>query len=249
MCNLPFAFFSNSKLTPILIGTILAVCYGSEINRDIVQQQLSLEILLTFLKSSKTSLFHSTHSSNTNKVKKEIKDLSEKTKAKFIKRLKNDDKLEFDSQRSTRQMFLPKSFFSPSAKGMLALKKLDSILPSPPTFKTTKQGKKIYCSTIQSPIATPPHAQCSRVSKSLEFVDGTSRSMYGVSNASVTRRNIISPKLSSRNFNINDGSSNEVIEPLPIAFALQNRFPEGLWSYAEDFFSSNIWMEQLVKSL
>ncbi|XP_057869266.1 uncharacterized protein LOC131076214 isoform X1 [Cryptomeria japonica] len=56
ICDLPFAFFSDPQLTPVLVGTLLAVCYGCEQNRDVVQQELSMDMLLVLLKSSKQDL-------------------------------------------------------------------------------------------------------------------------------------------------------------------------------------------------
>lgn len=54
ICDLPFAFFSDPLLMPALVGTLLAVCYGSEQNRDVVREELSMEMLLSLLKSSRT---------------------------------------------------------------------------------------------------------------------------------------------------------------------------------------------------
>eukprot|EP00252_Welwitschia_mirabilis_P014058 TRINITY_DN31081_c0_g1_i1.p1 TRINITY_DN31081_c0_g1~~TRINITY_DN31081_c0_g1_i1.p1 ORF type:complete len:1920 (+),score=403.73 TRINITY_DN31081_c0_g1_i1:313-6072(+) len=56
ICDLPFAFFSDPQLTPILVGTLLAVCYGCEQNRNVVQQELSMDMLLVLLKSSKQDM-------------------------------------------------------------------------------------------------------------------------------------------------------------------------------------------------
>lgn len=56
ICDLPFAFFSDHLLIPVLIGTLLAVCYGSEQNRDVVRQELSMEMILSLLKSAKNEL-------------------------------------------------------------------------------------------------------------------------------------------------------------------------------------------------
>ncbi|XP_024529909.1 uncharacterized protein LOC9660323 [Selaginella moellendorffii] len=53
ICDLPFAFFSDAELTPILVGTLLAACYGSERNRDVIQQELSMELVLSVLRSSR----------------------------------------------------------------------------------------------------------------------------------------------------------------------------------------------------
>ncbi|PKA59874.1 hypothetical protein AXF42_Ash015932 [Apostasia shenzhenica] len=55
VCDLPFVFFSDPELTPILAGTFVSACYGSEQNRGVVQQELSMDMLLTLLKSSKSS--------------------------------------------------------------------------------------------------------------------------------------------------------------------------------------------------
>ncbi|PIA39483.1 hypothetical protein AQUCO_02600141v1 [Aquilegia coerulea] len=41
VCDLPFVFFSDPELMPILAGTLVSACYGSEQNRDVVQQELS----------------------------------------------------------------------------------------------------------------------------------------------------------------------------------------------------------------
>ncbi|MCO5606287.1 hypothetical protein L7F22_060474 [Adiantum nelumboides] len=54
ICDLPFAFFSDPSLMPALVGTLLAVCYGSEQNRDVVREELSMEMLLSLLKSSRS---------------------------------------------------------------------------------------------------------------------------------------------------------------------------------------------------
>ena len=240
ICSLPFVFFSDSKLTPILIGTLLAICYGSEINRDIVQQQLSMEMLLTFLKSSKVGLFQASNSFSASKIKKEIKDSSKKEKTKVTKRSKNNDKKDLNTQHSTQQMFLPNSFFGPS-KSMLFLEKNNTLLPSPSTPKAIRCGKMNYCNIIQNSTVSSSHMQCSRSCKSLNSFDGTN-----VSTANVTSINIISPRLLNKNVVTNDALNNDIIQPLPIAFALRNRFPEGLWSYAQDFFSSTTWMRQLV---
>ncbi|KAH9331731.1 hypothetical protein KI387_003839, partial [Taxus chinensis] len=62
ICDLPFAFFSDPQLTPVLVGTLLAVCYGCEQNRDVVQQELSMDMLLVLLKSSKQDLHASADS-------------------------------------------------------------------------------------------------------------------------------------------------------------------------------------------
>lgn len=44
-------FFSDPELTPILASTLVAACYGCEQNRGVVQQELSMDMLLSLLKS------------------------------------------------------------------------------------------------------------------------------------------------------------------------------------------------------
>lgn len=56
ICDLPFAFFSDPLLMPVLVGTLLAICYGSEQNRDVVREELSMDMLLSLLKSSRTEV-------------------------------------------------------------------------------------------------------------------------------------------------------------------------------------------------
>ncbi|MCL7027258.1 hypothetical protein MKW94_022041 [Papaver nudicaule] len=53
VCDLPFTFFSDPELMPILAGTLVAACYGCEQNKDVVQQELSIDMLLSLLKSCK----------------------------------------------------------------------------------------------------------------------------------------------------------------------------------------------------
>ncbi|RZC60938.1 hypothetical protein C5167_022706 [Papaver somniferum] len=57
VCDLPFMFFSDPELMPILAGTLVAACYGCEQNKDVVQQELSIDMLLSLLKSCKNGLF------------------------------------------------------------------------------------------------------------------------------------------------------------------------------------------------
>ncbi|KAL7619225.1 hypothetical protein Lser_V15G00542 [Lactuca serriola] len=56
VCDLPFVFFSDPELMPVLAGTLVAACFGSEQNKGVVQQELSIEMLLSLLKSCKTQL-------------------------------------------------------------------------------------------------------------------------------------------------------------------------------------------------
>lgn len=53
VCDLPFVFFSDPELSPILASTLVAACYGSEQNRGLVLQELSVDMLLSLIKSCK----------------------------------------------------------------------------------------------------------------------------------------------------------------------------------------------------
>lgn len=56
MCDLPFIFFSDPELMPILAGTLVAACFGCDQNKDVVQQELSTDMLLSLLRSCKNGL-------------------------------------------------------------------------------------------------------------------------------------------------------------------------------------------------
>lgn len=56
MCDLPFVFFSDPELMPVLAGTLVATCFGCEQNRGVVQQELSTDMLLSLLKSCRNGL-------------------------------------------------------------------------------------------------------------------------------------------------------------------------------------------------
>lgn len=56
VCDLPFAFFSDPELMPVLAGTLLAACYGCEQNKAVVQQELSMDMLLSLLRSCRNIL-------------------------------------------------------------------------------------------------------------------------------------------------------------------------------------------------
>ncbi|KAJ0973834.1 hypothetical protein J5N97_015799 [Dioscorea zingiberensis] len=70
VCDLPFVFFSDPELTPILAGTLVAACYGCDQNRGVVQQELSMDMLLSLLKSCRQGLLslHSDSSPSDNSV-------------------------------------------------------------------------------------------------------------------------------------------------------------------------------------
>ncbi|TVU38092.1 hypothetical protein EJB05_11443 [Eragrostis curvula] len=55
VCDLPFVFFSDPELMPILAAALIAVCYGCDQNRSVVQQEISTDMLRSLLKSCRTS--------------------------------------------------------------------------------------------------------------------------------------------------------------------------------------------------
>lgn len=56
VCDLPFVFFSDPELMPILAGTLIAACFGCDQNKSVILQELSMDMLLSLLKSCKNSL-------------------------------------------------------------------------------------------------------------------------------------------------------------------------------------------------
>ena len=75
MCDLPFVFFSDPELMPVLAGTLLAACYGCEQNKGVVQLELSMDMLLSLLRSCRNIL--PTVKSNSNPEILSIEDSSE----------------------------------------------------------------------------------------------------------------------------------------------------------------------------
>jgi hypothetical protein len=56
VCDLPFVFFSDPELMPILAAALIAVCFGCDQNRSIVQQEISTDMLRSLLKSCRMGL-------------------------------------------------------------------------------------------------------------------------------------------------------------------------------------------------
>ncbi|XP_023529954.1 uncharacterized protein LOC111792645 isoform X1 [Cucurbita pepo subsp. pepo] len=56
VCDLPFVFFSDPELMPVLASTLVAACYGCEQNKSVVQQELSMDMLVSLLRSCKNNL-------------------------------------------------------------------------------------------------------------------------------------------------------------------------------------------------
>ncbi|PIN17308.1 hypothetical protein CDL12_10021 [Handroanthus impetiginosus] len=53
VCDLPFVFFSDPELMPVLASTLVAAAYGCEQNKAVIQQELSMDMLLPSLKLCK----------------------------------------------------------------------------------------------------------------------------------------------------------------------------------------------------
>ncbi|KAL2254092.1 UNVERIFIED_CONTAM: S phase cyclin A-associated protein in the endoplasmic reticulum [Sesamum indicum] len=56
VCDLPFVFFSDPELMPVLAGTLVAASYGCEQNKAVIQQELSMDMLLPSLRLCKSSM-------------------------------------------------------------------------------------------------------------------------------------------------------------------------------------------------
>ncbi|KAJ6697135.1 hypothetical protein OIU85_003491 [Salix viminalis] len=56
ICDLPFVFFSDTELIPVLAGALVAACYGCEQNKCVVQQELSMDMLVSLLRSCRNVL-------------------------------------------------------------------------------------------------------------------------------------------------------------------------------------------------
>ncbi|KAF4352596.1 hypothetical protein F8388_016293 [Cannabis sativa] len=56
ICDLPFVFFSDPELMPIIASTLVAACYGCDQNKGVVQQEISTEMLLPLLESCRKML-------------------------------------------------------------------------------------------------------------------------------------------------------------------------------------------------
>ncbi|GFP84533.1 s phase cyclin a-associated protein in the endoplasmic reticulum [Phtheirospermum japonicum] len=73
VCDLPFVFFSDPELMPVLAGTLVAASYGCEQNKAVIQQELSMDMLLPSLKSCKSIIMPADYSSESNQMGPERK--------------------------------------------------------------------------------------------------------------------------------------------------------------------------------
>ncbi|XP_024972264.1 uncharacterized protein LOC112511086 [Cynara cardunculus var. scolymus] len=97
VCDLPFVFFSDPDLMPVLAGTLVAACFGSEQNKGVVQQELSIEMLLSLLRSCR-----SVSPSGLTQVNPPIDDSSESTQSGPETRKLNGDVSQRSNRHNTR---------------------------------------------------------------------------------------------------------------------------------------------------
>ncbi|KAJ9560220.1 hypothetical protein OSB04_005380 [Centaurea solstitialis] len=95
----PQFFTSDPDLMPVLAGTLVAACFGSEQNKGVVQQELSIEMLLSLLKSCRSGA-----QSGSTQVNPPIDDPSESTQSGPETRKLNGDTLQRSNRLNTRSM-------------------------------------------------------------------------------------------------------------------------------------------------
>jgi hypothetical protein len=242
MCDLPFAFFSDPKLTPVLIVTLLAVCYGSERNRDVVQQELSMDMLLTFLKRSREKITQVTESEND--TKPEDEEVVVKTKAKVSWGSESESSGTSTARgRSRQKQPLPDVFFAS---------------PKRVNWNQTRNGVNINMTSSDGDIAA-------KETKSAVYRSGgritpiTDLQTLPVKRSKGGSSSFLSSSLPSRFPTVSlpqsaPSGTNELLGdgtasfPFPAALTLQNRFPESLWTQAEEFFSPGSRMGHIFKA-
>ncbi|XP_075516549.1 uncharacterized protein LOC142551282 [Primulina tabacum] len=87
VCDLPFVFFSDPELMPVLAGTLVAASYGCEQNKGVIQQELSMDMLLPLLESCRTN--STTVSFQNNDKSRELSRTGSETKDAHQKSNKN----------------------------------------------------------------------------------------------------------------------------------------------------------------
>ncbi|XP_024389117.1 uncharacterized protein [Physcomitrium patens] len=242
MCDLPFAFFSDPKLTPILIGTLLSVCYGSERNREVVQQELSMDLLLGFLKNLKQPPIPAPAPD----MRSEDDETSVKSKPKSAS--------EPESAPTT-------------ARGRTRHKSLsDAFFPSPKKPNRLLTKSSLNLSSSMSMVSSDGDS----ISKEFKSGNSSFRNMSGrvapiTESQTAAKRSkgaasgFPSPSLSIRSMNLSQTQTTPVTNVAsqdvsalsstsPAVLSLRNRFPQNLWSYAEDFFSTSPCVENVLNS-
>ena len=49
LCNLPFEYFSDSRLISVLYPTLICFCYGNEKNKCVLSTEVSTDLLTNFI--------------------------------------------------------------------------------------------------------------------------------------------------------------------------------------------------------
>lgn len=241
MCDLPFAFFSDPKLTPILIGTLLSVCYGSERNRDVVQQEMSMDLLLGFLKTSKQGPTPALPPS----MKNEDDDASAKSKPKGAS---ESESVSTTTRGRTRHKSLPEVFFPSPKKPSRLLPKSSINLSSSMSMDGDSFSKELKSGNSSF------RSMSGRVTPIIESQNATKRSKVSAST-------LLSPALPNKSINLPQTQTTPSVATVgapdasalsstpPAVLSLQNRFPQSLWPYAEDFFSTSSCKGSGLKSV
>ncbi|XP_073270561.1 uncharacterized protein [Primulina huaijiensis] len=90
VCDLPFVFFSDPEFMPVLAGTLVAASYGCEQNKGVIQQELSMDMLLPLLESCRTnstafSFQNNDESGELNRTGSETKEVHQKSNRNHLK--------------------------------------------------------------------------------------------------------------------------------------------------------------------
>lgn len=139
VCDLPFVFFSDPELMPVLAGTLVAASYGCEQNKAVIQQELSIDMFLPCLKSCKTIVTTSSHN---------VDDSSE------MKQLGTERKVQVDaSQKPGRS--LSKAARVVTQRGNILTTNLRSVKPrNQRDSKAMRHGEEMNFGTAQSAAET-----------------------------------------------------------------------------------------------
>jgi hypothetical protein len=53
LCSLPIQYFTDPELKCILIPTLISICFNNEVNKDILQQEISTQLITNFMEQEK----------------------------------------------------------------------------------------------------------------------------------------------------------------------------------------------------